>query len=137
MRIEAVATAGASAALARSVGIVLVPLERVARVDLTIDGVDQIDPMLNAIKGRGGALLREKIIESASDRVIVIADSSKCVKQLGRQKIPVEVPIFASSWVERGGQDMGLQTNRRTHSGGLTFQKDKGKIILELAQENQ
>src|SRR3546814_8612955 len=78
LRIEAVATSEASAALARSVGIVLVPLERVSRVDLTIDGVDQIDPMLNAIKGRGGALLREKIIASASDRVIVIADSSKC-----------------------------------------------------------
>src|SRR3546814_6032862 len=116
---EAVATSEASAALARSVGIVLVPLERVARVDLTIDGVDQIDPMLNAIKGRGGALLREKIIASASDRVIVIADSSKCVKQLGRSKLPVEVPIFASSWVERAVQDMGLKPDRRTLSGGL------------------
>lgn len=133
LRIEAVATSEASAALARSVGIVLVPLERVSRVDLTIDGVDQIDPMLNAIKGRGGALLREKIIASASDRVIVIADSSKCVKQLGRSKLPIEVPIFASSWVERAVQDMGLKPDRRTLSGGLPFLTDQGNLILDLA----
>src|SRR3546814_2801453 len=110
---EAVATSEASAALARSVGIVLVPLERVSRVDLTLDGVDQIDPMLNAIKGRGGALLREKIIASASDRVLVIADSSKCVNQHGRSTLPAEVPIFASYWAERAVQDMGLTAARR------------------------
>src|SRR3979409_2654477 len=75
-------------------GIRLTTLDDVDRLDLTVDGADEIDPALNAIKGGGGALLREKIVAAASDRMIVIADESKWVETLGRFPMPVEVIPF-------------------------------------------
>jgi ribose 5-phosphate isomerase A len=75
-------------------GIKLTTLDDIDRLDLTVDGADEIDPALNLIKGGGGALLREKIVAAASDRMIVIADDSKWVEVLGRFPLPVEVIPF-------------------------------------------
>src|ERR1700730_10893067 len=72
-------------------GIPLTTLDDIDRLDLTVDGADEIDPSLNVINGGGGALLREKIVATASDRMIVIADDSKWVAALGRFPLPVEV----------------------------------------------
>jgi ribose 5-phosphate isomerase A len=82
-------------------GIPLTTLDAVDRLDLTVDGADEIDPALNLIKGGGGALLREKIVAAASDRMIVIADDSKWVGVLGRFPLPVEVIPFGLAATQR------------------------------------
>ena len=82
-------------------GIPLTTLDDIDRLDLTVDGADEIDPALNLIKGGGGALLREKIVAAASDRMIVIADDSKWVEGLGRFPLPVEVIPFGLAATRR------------------------------------
>src|ERR1700741_2278105 len=82
-------------------GIRLTTLDEVDRLDLTVDGADEVDPALNLIKGGGGALLREKIVAAASDRMIVIADETKWVDALGRFPLPVEVIPFGLRATER------------------------------------
>jgi ribose 5-phosphate isomerase A len=130
LRIKAVATSSTSEALARSLGIELLPGAEVARVDLAIDGADEIDPALNAIKGGGGALLREKIVASAADRMIVIVDSSKPVERLGRFKLPLEVLPFASAWVTRSLKNLGLDTGPRMRDGTSVL-TDQGNYIFD------
>src|ERR1700755_3009957 len=89
-----VPTSEATRAQAQQCGIRLTTLDEIDRLDLTVDGADEIEPALNVIKGGGGALLREKIVAAASDRMIVIADDSKWVDMLGRFPLPVEVIPF-------------------------------------------
>src|ERR1700759_4497688 len=89
-----VPTSEATRADAMRCGIPLSTLDEIDRLDLTVDGADEIDPSLHLIKGGGGALLREKIVAAASDRMIVIADDSKWVEVLGRFPLPVEVIPF-------------------------------------------
>jgi ribose 5-phosphate isomerase A len=89
-----VPTSEATRADAIRCGIKLTTLDDIDRLDLTVDGADEIDPALDVIKGGGGALLREKIVAAASDRMIVIADDSKWVEMLGRFPLPVEVIPF-------------------------------------------
>lgn len=133
LRIDAVATSGASGIVARRVGLRPLSFQTVSRVDLTIDGVDEIDPSLNAIKGGGGALLKEKIVASASDKMVVVGDSRKPVEQLGRSRLPIVVLPFACAWVERAVRDMGLQPERRTLGTGSSFMTDEGNFIFDLA----
>lgn len=99
LRIETVATSEASAALARSKGLTVRDFSEVARLDLAIDGADAIDARLRAVKGAGGAMLREKVVADAADRMIVIADGSKRVSRLGSAALPVEVLPFARAFV--------------------------------------
>jgi ribose 5-phosphate isomerase A len=94
LRITGVPTSIRTAELARSLGIPLTTLDEAKRLDLTIDGADEVDPDLNLIKGAGAALLREKIVATASDRMIVIADAAKQVGTLGAFPLPVEVIPF-------------------------------------------
>ncbi|MEH3101611.1 ribose-5-phosphate isomerase RpiA [Sphingomonas adhaesiva] len=124
-RIETVATSEDSAAKARRGGLTVRDFADVSRVDLTIDGADEIDPHLRAIKGAGGALLREKIVAAASDRMIVIADGSKRVAALGVAKLPVEVLPFARTFASMRLAALGATVERR---GGPT---DNGNIILD------
>ncbi|WP_201983964.1 ribose-5-phosphate isomerase RpiA [Hymenobacter rubidus] len=99
LRIQATATSKASDELARRVGIPMVEPRRGLRFDLTVDGADELDTQLRLIKGGGGALLREKVIATASDYLLIVADSSKAVAQLGRFPLPLEVVPFALPWV--------------------------------------
>jgi ribose 5-phosphate isomerase A len=94
LNVVGVPTSEATRADAVRCGVPLTTLDEVDRLDLTVDGADEIDPALNLIKGGGGALLREKIVASASDRMIVIADDTKWVDMLGRFPLPVEVIPF-------------------------------------------
>ncbi len=97
--IEAVATSLATAAEAVRLGIPLLEDSRATPTDITIDGADEIDPALNLIKGRGGALLREKIVAQTSRRVVIVADHSKLSPVLGtRSPLPVEVVPFGSRY---------------------------------------
>jgi ribose 5-phosphate isomerase A len=95
--IRAVATSIASENLARACGITVIDFAGVANVDLTIDGADEIDPECRAIKGAGGAMLREKIVAAASRRMVVIADGSKRVARLGAVPVPVEIVPFSQA----------------------------------------
>jgi len=101
LKVVGVPTSEATRADAERCGIALTSLDEIDRLDLTVDGADEIDPQLNLIKGGGGALLREKIVAAASDRMIVIADESKWVAALGRFPLPIEVIPFGLAATQR------------------------------------
>jgi len=117
-----VPTSEATRADALRCGIALTTLDDIDRLDLTVDGADEIDPALNVIKGGGGALLREKIVAAASDRMIVIADDSKWVEVLGRFPLPVEVIPFGLAATQRA---MGAAFAESGVSGQMVIRKGK------------
>ncbi|QNE31805.1 ribose-5-phosphate isomerase RpiA [Sphingomonas sp. NBWT7] len=123
LTIEAVATSEASAAAARAGGIAVRDFAEFAQIDLAIDGADEIDDRLWAIKGAGGAMLREKAVAAAARRMIVIADGSKRVAAIGAAKLPVEVLPFARAFVvarlERLGAEVTVRAGYRTDNGNL------------------
>jgi ribose 5-phosphate isomerase len=123
LQIRAVVTSEASGKLARELGIEILDFTAIAHVDLTIDGADEVDSGCFAIKGAGGAMLREKIVAASSARMVVIADGSKRVDRIGAAKLPVEVLPFASAYVMRVLDDMGaapvIRDNYRTDQGNL------------------
>ncbi|MDP9192627.1 MAG: ribose-5-phosphate isomerase RpiA [Acidobacteriota bacterium] len=118
-------------ALAREESVPTFPLAEIVPLDLAVDGTDEIDAQLRLIKGRGGALLREKIVEQQSRRFIVIADESKIVERLGVGVLPVEVTPFARDVLHRRFQDMGLDPVQRMHSGAPRV-TDEGHFILDV-----
>jgi ribose 5-phosphate isomerase A len=124
-------TSEQTAGQARSVGIEIHPLASVAPLDLAIDGADEIDSQLRLIKGRGGALLREKIVEQQAARFIVIADESKIVEKLGVGTLPVEVTPFARDVLVRRFNEMGLKPAIRMRDGKLRI-TDEQHLILDV-----
>jgi ribose 5-phosphate isomerase A len=116
---------------ARSLGIPIHQLAEIAPLDLAIDGADEIDAQLRLIKGRGGALLREKIVEQAAQRFIVIADESKFVARLGVGVLPVEVTPFAREVLQRRFAAMDLSPVLRTRNGQPRI-TDEGHHILDI-----
>jgi len=127
----AVPTSEATKQLAGSLGIPLTDLDTHPELDLDIDGADEIDSHLNLIKGGGGALLREKIVASASRRFVVIADITKQVTRLGlNAALPVETIPFAATPVRRRLQALGasVQLRQRSNQGFFT---DSGNVILD------
>jgi len=96
-----VPTSAATHSLALQLGIPMVTLNEVSKIDLTIDGADEIDPQLCLIKGGGGALLQEKMVAAASDKLVIIADAGKQVQQLGRFPLPVEVIPYGWKQVQQ------------------------------------
>ncbi len=138
LRILGVPTSSRTAELARRCGVPLATLDEVKWLDLTIDGADEFDPHLNLIKGGGGALLREKIVATASDQMIVIADVSKRVEQLGAFPLPVEVVRFGwqttKALIEESlvNVDVLGQTASLRLDGDEPFVTDEGHYILDL-----
>jgi ribose 5-phosphate isomerase A len=132
-----VPTSETTALQARSLAIPLSDLDTLDRLDVTVDGADEIDPALNLIKGGGGALLREKIVAAASDAMIVIADASKLVPVLGRFPLPVEVNRFGLGATRRAiagimqahGAEGALRL--REAAPGTPFVTDGGHLILD------
>ena len=118
-------------------GVRLTTLDEIDRLDLTVDGADEIDPPLNLIKGGGGALLREKIVAAASDRMIVIADDSKWVEKLGRFPLPIEVIPFGLGATQRAVvkafADCGVSGQMVVRKGpdGHVFVTDGGHWIVD------
>jgi ribose 5-phosphate isomerase A len=130
LRIEAVVTSLASEAMARAAGIPLRPMDDVARIDLAIDGADEVDPDLQAIKGAGGAMLREKIVAAAARRMIVIADGSKRVARLGAAPIPVEIlPLAHAFVVDRIAAIGGVPQLRGT--ADAPYRTDQSNLVLD------
>ena len=130
LSVTGVPTSRAAADQARALGIPLT--DHIDRpLDLAVDGADEIDPDGNLIKGRGGALLREKLVAAAARRFVVIADETKLVPRLGQGALPVEISAFlwrqtahrldrlATRWQLRGGEDHPFVT-------------DNGNLVIDL-----
>ena len=130
LAVRGVPTSEASAALARAEGIPLVDLNEVERVHLAIDGADEVDRKKRCIKGGGGALLREKIVASAADRLVLVVDSGKTVERLGAFPLPVEVVPFAREQVRREMLALGASVDLRAGTHG-PFVTDEGNHILD------
>jgi len=118
-----VPTSEATRAQAEQCGVRLTTLDEIDRLDLTVDGADEIDGALNLVKGGGGALLREKIVAAASDRMIVIADETKWVDALGHFPLPVEVIPF------------GLSATRRAMAGAFAESGVSGQMVLRKGED--
>jgi ribose 5-phosphate isomerase A len=116
---------------ARAENVPTFALHEVAPLDLAVDGADEIDAQLRLIKGRGGALLREKIVEQQAARFIVIADESKIVDRLGIGVLPVEVTPFAREVLERRFTEMGWNPVLRLRDGAPRI-TDEGHLILDV-----
>jgi ribose 5-phosphate isomerase A len=132
--IEGVATSLATAAEAVRLGIPLLEDSRATPTDITIDGADEIDPALNLIKGRGGALLREKIVAQTSRRVVIVADHSKLSPVLGTLgPLPVEVLPFGSRYQPEYLRRLipQAQISFRLAPGGAPVRTDQGNFILD------
>lgn len=131
--IVALPTSEKTVELAQSYGIPLTTLDKQPKLDLAIDGADEVDPQLNLIKGHGGALLREKMIESAADRFIVVVDTTKIVTQLGtRYALPIEVVKFGwkaqIQWLESFGYRPEIRGGEQN-----PFVTDNGNYIIHCA----
>jgi ribose 5-phosphate isomerase A len=131
LKIVGIPTSQKTQQLAQQLGIPLGTLDQHPHIDIDIDGADEIDPRLNLIKGGGGALLREKIIASASRRFIVVGDSSKQVAHLGKFPLPVEVIPFAQSLIAKRISALGAQVSLRGAASGNVFVTDEGHHILD------
>ncbi|MBQ4827257.1 ribose-5-phosphate isomerase RpiA [Leisingera sp. M527] len=138
LKITAVPTSSRTAALARDVGINVVSLDEAKWLDMTIDGADEFDADLNLIKGGGGAHLQEKIVATASDQMVVIADASKSVETLGAFPLPVEVLPFgwqsSQALIEETlvSMDVMGRTTTLRMNGDAPFVTDEGNYILDL-----
>ena len=132
--IKVVATSNQTKKLALEFGLNLLELEEANHIDLTIDGVDEIDPAFNAIKGGGGALLYEKIVATNSSKVIWIMDDSKLKDALGEFYLPVEVIEFGHNFVFRKFEKLGLNPKIRTKDNKV-FKTDSNNIIIDLYLE--
>ena len=117
---------------ASALGIPLTTLEAHPRIDLTLDGADEVDPRLDVIKGGGGALLREKIVAQASRRLIIVVDERKLSSRLGsRAALPVEVLPFGWSSQVAYLESLGAEVTRRSVPDGSPFATDQGNWILD------
>ncbi|MFP2961483.1 ribose-5-phosphate isomerase RpiA [Myxococcus sp. 1LA] len=129
-----VPTSRATEALARSLGVTLSTLEVHPVLDVTIDGADEVAPDLSLIKGGGGALLREKIVAQASQRVVIVVDAGKLSPALGtRWPVPVEVLPFGWRSQERFLEALGARVTVRAVASGEPFLTDQGNLVLDCA----
>lgn len=127
-----VPTSRSTEALAAGLGIPLLTLDEQPRLDLTIDGADEVDPALDVIKGLGGALLWEKIVARASERLVIVVDESKIVRRLGeRAPLPVEIVPFGWSTHMPFLRELGAEPNVRLDDAGAPFRTDSGNIIVD------
>jgi ribose 5-phosphate isomerase A len=131
LKIRGIPTSIHTQELAASLGIPLTTLDEVQQIDVTIDGADEVGPQLQLIKGGGGALLREKIVASATRKFVIIADSTKQVAMLGKFPVPVEVIKFAEALVAKKISAMGAAVKVRADASSRKFITDEGNHILD------
>ena len=130
--IVGVPTSRATAEYAARLGIRLTTLDEQPRLDLAIDGADEVDPALDLIKGLGGALLWEKIVESAADRLVIVVDESKLVVRLGmRAPLPVEIVPFGWRTHRDFFRALGAEPTLRRREDGEPFVTDGGHYIAD------
>lgn len=131
LRVRGIPTSVRSRELAESLGIPLTTLDECQEIAVTVDGADEVDPELRLIKGGGGALLREKIVASATKQMVVVADATKQVQKLGKFPLPVEVIKFAQALVAKRITALGAQVQLRTGADGKPFLTDENNHILD------
>ncbi len=132
LKIKAIATSKRSEEQALSLGIPIVSFAEIDKIDITIDGADETDENLNLIKGGGGALLREKIVASNSDQLIIVVDESKLVKHLGKFSLPVETVVFG--WEKVFQKLSMLHSFPKLRSGpDKPYVTDNGNYIIDCA----
>jgi len=130
--IVGVPTSEQTAALASALRIPLADLNDLRRLDLAIDGADEVDPHHQLVKGLGGAALREKIVAAAADRLVIVVDESKMVARLGtRAPLPVEVASFGWSVTAEALRRLGCNPVPRRHPDGALFKTDNGNYVID------
>jgi len=132
LRVTAVGTSLATEAAARMAGIAMLDFADVARTDLVIDGADEIDSAFRAIKGGGGAMLREKIVAASATRMICIVDSDKPVAVLGAGRpLPIEVLPFARTYVSDAVRALGGEPVVRIAANGIPVLSDQANLLID------
>jgi ribose 5-phosphate isomerase A len=132
LRVQGVATSRATAELAARLGIPLIDLDSVTGLDIAIDGADEVDTGFRLIKGRGGALLREKIVAAAARRRVIVVTPEKLVERLGQtHPVPVEVSDFGLKHTEHKLRNHGASTSVRRCAGGELALTDEGHRIID------
>jgi ribose 5-phosphate isomerase A len=135
LKIRGIPTSDRSGEQAASLGIPLTTLDECPEIDVTVDGADEVDPELRLIKGGGGALLREKIVASATRQLVIIADETKRVPVLGRFPLPVEVIKFAQAVVQKKIEALGAMVSLRKEADGKLYLTDENNHILDCRFE--
>ena len=132
LAIRAVASSRGSAEMAKKGGIPVLDINAVPRIDVTVDGADEIDPKKRMIKGGGGAHVREKILASSSEEMVVIVDETKLVASLGKARLPVEVLFFGSPATRMKIEALGYSGRWRTNCDGSFFLTENGNLLFDI-----
>lgn len=132
LKVKAVFSSKQSEKLALSGGISCVDINKIDKIDLTVDGADEIDPQFNMIKGGGGALFREKILATSSKEMIVIVDETKIVSNLGQHKLPLEILPFGIQMIVSKVNAIGFHGEIRKNKEGHNFITDNGNLIYDI-----
>jgi ribose 5-phosphate isomerase A len=132
LQIRAVSSSKASLDLAKKGGIPAFDINEVSRIDITVDGADEIDPKKRMIKGGGGAHVREKILASSSKEMVVIVDESKLVDRLGRRSLPVEILFYGFPATQRKLESLGYRGKWRKDKDGSLFITENGNILFDV-----
>jgi ribose 5-phosphate isomerase A len=132
LRVTCVSTSDATTELARSLGLTVVEFSGVDRVDYLFDGADEVDGALRMIKGRGGAMTREKMVARASAHRVYLIDEAKVVGRLGEKApLPIEVMEFGFASVRAALEREGLKGPRRTREDGSVYRTDNGCAVID------
>jgi ribose 5-phosphate isomerase A len=131
LKIRGIPTSVRSEAMAKSLGIPLTTLDECQEIAVTVDGADEVDPQLRLIKGGGGALLREKIVASATRKLVIVVDASKRVATLGKFPLPVEVIKFSQALVTKKIAGLGAAVRMRMNEDGRPYLTDENNYILD------
>ncbi|HSX26895.1 MAG TPA: ribose-5-phosphate isomerase RpiA [Chlamydiales bacterium] len=132
LRVETVASSRASAEMAKRGGLDVVDINSVPRIDITVDGADEVDGKKRMIKGGGGAHVREKILAAASEEMIVIVDESKLVDTIGHCKLPVEVLFYGSPATRTKIEERGYAGKWRMNEDGTLFITENGNLLFDI-----
>lgn len=131
LRVRGIPTSVHSGQMALDLGIPLTTLDECQEIAVTVDGADEVDPQLRLIKGGGGAMLREKIVASATRQLVIVADATKQVPILGKFPLPVEVIKFAQALVAKKISALGADVRLRMGPDGKPYVTDENNHILD------